>query len=62
MVNAGIMVVPIDLLGGYFEGDQTLPPLLPGIGLHFTIRNLTDLRNSFIILGIHLNPQLKYER
>ena len=56
------MVVPIDLLGGYFEGDQALPPLLPGVGPHLTVWNLTDLRNSFITLGIHLNPQLKYER
>ena len=56
------MVVPIDLLGGYLEGDQALPPLLPGIGPHFTVCNLTDLGNSFIILGIHLNSQLKCER
>ena len=56
------MVVPIDLLRGYFESDQALPPLLPGIGPHFTVGNLTDLRNSFILIGIHLNSQLKCER
>ena len=56
------MVVPIDLLGGYLEGDQALPPLLPGVGSHFTVWNLTDLRNSFIILDIHLNSQVKCER
>ena len=59
--NAGIngFHVPLDLLGGYFKGDQALPPLLPGIGPHITVWDLTDLKMSSChrTLGIHLRDE-----
>ena len=59
--NAGIngFHVPLDLLGGYLESDQALPPLLPGIGPRITVWDLTDLKMSSChrTLGIHLRDE-----